>query len=52
MTAMLWVGMQQKIQQDFALPDVPLELLQRIQTAPCKALGKCVDSFRRRAWPA
>jgi DNA polymerase-3 subunit epsilon len=52
MTALLWLRMEQKLQHDFALPEVPLELMQRIQSAPCKALGKCVDSFKRRVWPA
>jgi hypothetical protein len=51
MTALLWLRMEQKLQHDFALPEVPLELMRRIQTAPCKALGKFVDSFKRRTWP-
>ena len=42
----------EKLQHDFALPEVSLELMQRIQTAPCKGLGKCVDSFKRRACAA
>ncbi|MEF8716575.1 MAG: 3'-5' exonuclease [Candidatus Accumulibacter necessarius] len=52
MTALLWLRMEHKLQSDFDLPEVPLELMQRIQTAPCKALDKCVTSFKRRAWPA
>jgi len=52
MTALLWLRMEHKLQSDFDLPEVPLELMQRIQTAPCKALDKCVVSFKRRAWPA
>lgn len=48
MTALLWLRMEQKLKQDFQLPDLPLELLQRIQAAPCKGLGKCVESFKRR----
>ncbi len=52
MTALLWLRMERKLQNDFDLPEVPLELMQRIQTAPCKALDKCVASFKRRVWPA
>lgn len=52
MTALLWLRMEHKLQNDFDLPEVPLELMQRIQTAPCKALDKCVASFKRRVWPA
>ena len=52
MTALLWLRMERKLQSDFDLPEVPLELMQRIQTAPCKAVDKCVDSFKRRVWPA
>ena len=52
MTALLWLRMERKLQKDFDLPEVPLELMQRIQTAPCKALDKCVASFKRRGWPA
>lgn len=52
MTALLWLRMEHKLQNDFDLPEVPLELMQRIQTAPCKAVDKRVASFRRRAWPA
>ncbi|HRD93710.1 MAG TPA: 3'-5' exonuclease [Accumulibacter sp.] len=52
MTALLWLRMEQKLRHDFALPEVSLELMQRIQTAPCKGLGKCVDSFKRRACAA
>jgi DNA polymerase-3 subunit epsilon len=52
MTALLWLRMERKLQNDFDLPEVPLELMQRIQTAPCKAVDKCVDSFKRRVWPA
>ena len=52
MTALLWLRMERKLQKDFDLPEVPLELMQRIQTAPCKALDKCVASFKRRVWPA
>jgi DNA polymerase-3 subunit epsilon len=52
MTALLWLRMERKLQNDFDLPEVPLELMQRIQTAPCKAVDKCVASFKRRVWPA
>ena len=52
MTALLWLRMEHKLQNDFDLPEVPLELMQRIQTAPCKAVDKCVASFKRRVWPA
>ena len=52
MTALLWLAMHRKLRQDFALPEVSLELMQRIQAAPTKGLVKCVDTFRRRAWPA
>ncbi len=52
MTALLWLRMEQKLQNDFALPAVPLALMQGLQTAPCKSLGKYVDSFKRRNWPA
>ncbi len=52
MTAQLWLHMEQKLQHDFGLPVVPLALMQGLQTAPCKALGKYVDSFKRRTWPA
>ena len=51
-TALLWLRMEQKLQNDFGLPAVPLELMRRIQTSPCKALGKSVDSFKRRTWPS
>ena len=51
-TALLWLRMERKLQNDFSLPEVPLELMRRIQTAPCKALGKSVDSFKRRTWPS
>ena len=51
MTALLWLRMERKLQNDFDLPEVPLELMQRIQTAPCKAVDKCVASFKRRVWP-
>jgi DNA polymerase-3 subunit epsilon len=47
MTALLWLRMEQKLQHDFALPEVPLELMRRIQAAPCKGLGQCVGSFKR-----
>ncbi|MBK7675083.1 MAG: 3'-5' exonuclease [Candidatus Accumulibacter sp.] len=52
MTALLWLRMERKLQNDFDLPEVPLELMQRIQTAPCKAVDKRVASFKRRVWPA
>ncbi|MBN8450091.1 MAG: 3'-5' exonuclease [Candidatus Accumulibacter sp.] len=52
MTALLWLRMERKLQNDFDLPEVSLELMQRIQTAPCKAVDKCVASFKRRVWPA
>ena len=52
MTALLWLRMERKLQNDFDLPEVPLELIHRIQTAPCKAVDKCVASFKRRVWPA
>lgn len=52
MTALLWLRMEHKLQRDFALPEVSLELMQRIQSAPCKSLGRCVDAFKRRAWAA
>jgi DNA polymerase-3 subunit epsilon len=52
MTALLWLRMERKLQNDFDLPEVPLELMQRIQTSPCKAVDKCVASFKRRVWPA
>lgn len=51
MTALLWLRMEQKLQHDFALPEVPLDLMRRIQTTPCKTLDKFVDSFKRRTWP-
>lgn len=51
-TALLWLHMQQKLRQDFGLPEVPLELMRRIQAAPTRGLANCVDTFRRRAWPA
>lgn len=51
MTALLWLTMEHKLKHDFALPAVPLELMQRIQSAPCKALAKCVTTFKQRTWP-
>ena len=52
MTALLWLHMQRKLQRDFALPEVPLELMQHIQAAPTKGLAKCVEAFKGRTWPA
>ena len=48
MTALLWLGMEQKLRHDYGLYVVPLELMLRIQAAPCRGLGHCVDDFRRR----
>lgn len=52
MTGLFWLAMLAKIERDFSLPEVPLSLLQRLQTIPKSGVAKCVESFRRRHWPA
>ncbi len=47
MTGLFWLAMLEKLKRDFALADVPLPLLQRVQAAPASGLKKCVDSFRK-----
>jgi DNA polymerase-3 subunit epsilon len=46
MTALLWLRMERKLQHDFDLPEVPLELMRRIQTAPCKTVDKFVGQLQ------
>ena len=47
MTAGLWLKMHEELERSFNLESVPLALLQRIQSAPCKELRACVAAFQR-----
>lgn len=47
MTAGLWLRMHQELEKCFSLKRVPLALLQKIQSAPCKGLKVCVETYRR-----
>jgi DNA polymerase-3 subunit epsilon len=52
MTGLFWLAMLAKLKRDFCLPEVPFPLLQRLQTTPKSGVGKCVETFRKRHWPA
>jgi len=47
MTAGLWLRMHEELERSFNLERVPLALLQKIQSAPCKGLRVCVEAYLR-----
>ncbi|MFA6311317.1 MAG: 3'-5' exonuclease [Sterolibacterium sp.] len=47
MTAGLWLRMHEALEETFNLRSVPLDLLERIQSAPCNGLRGCVEAYRR-----
>lgn len=47
MTAGLWLEMQAELGRLFDLESVPLALLRKIQSAPCRGLRGCVEAYRR-----
>jgi len=47
MTAGLWLRMHEELGRTFNLEGVPLALLKKIQSAPCKGLRACVEAYRR-----
>ncbi|MBI3524542.1 MAG: 3'-5' exonuclease [Betaproteobacteria bacterium] len=47
MTAGLWLEMQAELGRQFGLERIPLALLRKIQSAPCRGLRGCVEAFRR-----
>ena len=47
MTAGLWLKMHEELERSFNLQSVPLALLHKIQSAPCKGLRACVEAYRR-----